>query len=78
MIYLILKPLIRLTLLVFFRKFDTVGEENLPEKGSVIYVSNHPSALMDPLIVGVTVKPRLYFLNFINIYNRTFTNPDKT
>lgn len=62
MIYLILKPLIRLSLLVFFRKFDTVGEENLPEKGPVIYVSNHPSAVIDPLIVAVTVKPKVYFL----------------
>ena len=31
----------------FFRRIDVVGEENIPERGPVIFAGNHPNALMD-------------------------------
>lgn len=62
MLYSILKPILRLSLLVFFRRIDVIGEENVPKTGPVIFVSNHPSALMDPLTVATTLKRKIHFL----------------
>lgn len=62
MLYSILKPIIRLSLLVFFRRIDILGEENVPNTGPVIFVANHPSALMDPLTVATTLKRKINFL----------------
>lgn len=39
-----------------------IGAENVPENGPVIFVSNHPSALIDPLLVATTLKREIHFL----------------
>lgn len=54
--------LIRLSFSVFFKKFNVIGQENIPKSGPVIFVANHPSAVMDPLIVGVALKKKIFFL----------------
>ncbi len=62
MLYSILKTLIHLSLSVFFKKFNVIGRENIPKSGPVIFVANHPSAVMDPLIVGTILKKKIHFL----------------
>ena len=62
MLYSILKRVIKIFLKAFFRSFDVLGEENIPAKGPVIYVANHPSAVIDPIAIAVSLKDKLYFL----------------
>ncbi len=62
MLYSILKSIFRLSLSVFFKKFNVIGLENIPKSGPVIFVANHPSAVMDPLIVGTILKKKIHFL----------------
>lgn len=62
MIYSILKILCRLTLHSYFRRFRITGKENIPAEGPYIFVANHPSAFMDPIVIGAVVKPQLYFI----------------
>lgn len=62
MLYSILKRILRMSLNLFFRRIDVIGTENVPETGPVIFVSNHPSALMDPLTVAVNLKREVHFL----------------
>jgi len=62
MLYSLLKSLIKLSLSVFFKKFNVIGRENIPKSGPVIFVANHPSAVMDPLLVGVALKKKIHFL----------------
>lgn len=51
-----------MSLNLFFRRIDVIGAENIPENGPVIFVSNHPSALIDPLLVAVNLKRKIHFL----------------
>jgi 1-acyl-sn-glycerol-3-phosphate acyltransferase len=44
------------------RTKHTVGMENIPEKGPVIFCSNHPNAFMDAIIVGTSYRRRSWFL----------------
>lgn len=62
MLYFILKILSKLTLKSFFRRIRIVGKENIPENVPVIFIANHPSAFMDPIIVASTVKQPVYFI----------------
>lgn len=62
MLYGILKPIIRLSLAVFFKKISVIGSDNLPKDGPAIFVANHPSAVIDPLVVAITLKRKVYFL----------------
>ncbi len=51
-----------MSLQLYFRRIDVIGSENVPKHGPVIFVSNHPSALIDPLLVATTLKRKIHFL----------------
>lgn len=60
--YSFLKILCRLTLIGYFRKVKIEGRKNIKKKGPYIFISNHPSAFMDPVVVASMIKPTVYFL----------------
>lgn len=47
---------------VFYRRRLLLGRENLQFDGPAIVVSNHPSTLMDPLNVGISIHQEMFFL----------------
>lgn len=61
MLYWILKPLIRLALRFYFRDITIIGKENLGYN-TAIYVSNHPSAFLDPLLPAAISRKPFHFL----------------
>lgn len=62
MIYAILKILSRLTIWGYFRKVKIVGRERIPKTGPYLFVANHPSAFMDPIVVASSIRPPVYFI----------------
>lgn len=62
MLYHILKPFINLCLRTFFRSISVVGGDNLKLDGPIIFVSNHPNAFLDPLLLVIIQKPKLQFI----------------
>jgi 1-acyl-sn-glycerol-3-phosphate acyltransferase len=62
MIYSFLKRIIKLTLIVFFKKIVVSGKKNIPAKGALIVVANHPNTFMDPLIVAAIIRQRIGFV----------------
>jgi 1-acyl-sn-glycerol-3-phosphate acyltransferase len=51
-----------IALTLFFRRIELVGADTLPSKSGLIFVSNHPNALIDPALVFVTLPRRIAFL----------------
>lgn len=51
-----------LVLRIFFRRIEIVGRERVPRKGGVIFVVNHPNALVDPLFLLCLAPRRVSFL----------------
>jgi glycerol-3-phosphate O-acyltransferase / dihydroxyacetone phosphate acyltransferase len=47
---------------LFFRRIEVVGAENMPKQGGVIFVSNHPNALIDPMLLFVSLPRNIAFL----------------
>ena len=62
MSYTFLKYYIRLVLFFYHKKIKVVGKENIPKNGAVIFINNHPNALLDPLLVVTTNVRNIYFL----------------
>jgi glycerol-3-phosphate O-acyltransferase / dihydroxyacetone phosphate acyltransferase len=60
--YHIVKWIVRLTLKSYFRRISITGGQHAPPKGPVIYVANHPSAFMDPMVVASFVNRPVHFL----------------
>lgn len=38
------------------------GIENVPKSGPIIFIANHPSTLLDPIVIGILMKRPIYFL----------------
>ena len=58
----IISALLGWTLRIFFRRIEVVGVERVPARGPVIFVLNHPNALVDPIFVLCLAPRRVSFL----------------
>lgn len=61
-LYNLLKPFIRFCLKAFFRNIVVLGKENLYLDGPAIFVSNHPNAFLDPLILATAYKKQFHYI----------------
>jgi 1-acyl-sn-glycerol-3-phosphate acyltransferase len=53
---------IKFGLFFYSKKITVLGCENIPKKGAVLFVVNHPNGLADPLYVTTTNKRQNHFL----------------
>jgi hypothetical protein len=61
MIYQFFKLIVQLSLRAYFKRIDVVGRAYL-EEGRAVYVSNHPGAMIDPIIVAMHVRKPFHFI----------------
>lgn len=69
MFYRLIKPLILIALRIYFRRREVRGAEHEPRSGPFIVVANHPGTLMDPLVIGSSIKSILHFLSKATVFN---------
>jgi len=54
--------LVKLALRIYFREIEVVGIEHVPKKSPVIFVLNHPNALVDPVFLLCLAPRKVSFL----------------
>ncbi|WP_420583120.1 1-acyl-sn-glycerol-3-phosphate acyltransferase [Reichenbachiella sp.] len=74
MIYNFLKIVVQVALRIFFRKVTIHKSVELPSKGPLIIVGNHPNTFMDPLILATLFKQRVGFLGNASIFVHPIVN----
>lgn len=52
------KALVKSSLFFYSKRIKVTGKQNIPKKGAVLFMVNHPNGLIDPLIVAVN-NPRI-------------------
>jgi 1-acyl-sn-glycerol-3-phosphate acyltransferase len=62
MIRRIIRGVLRLALRVYFRRIEVTGLENVPRASPVIFVLNHPNALVDPAFLLCLAPRRVAFV----------------
>lgn len=76
----LLRTLFARALRVFFRRIEVEGAERVPETGPVIFVVNHPNALVDPVLllcfsprpISFLAKAPLFRMPVVGLLVRTF------
>ncbi len=70
--YYFIKIIIKSSLFFYTKKIKVIGKENIPAKGAVFFMVNHPNGLIDPLIVAVN-NPRIqHFLVRASTFKKPF------
>ncbi len=54
----IIVAILRFAIRVYFRRVEVAGLENVPQNSPVIFVQNHPNALVDPVFPPPRFIPR--------------------
>src|SRR5213079_1956402 len=62
MIRRVITAILRLTLRVYFRRIEVTGRDNVPPEDAVIFVLNHPNALVDPAFLLCLAPRRVAFV----------------
>lgn len=62
MMYALFRLIFKISGRLYFKTFQVKGAENIPEKGPVFLVANHPSGFMDPIVIGILTGRPLFFL----------------
>jgi glycerol-3-phosphate O-acyltransferase/dihydroxyacetone phosphate acyltransferase len=60
--YTLVKPLVQVSLRVFFRHIEIRHPERLALPGPLLFAGNHPNTLMDPLLVAANRRQPIAFL----------------
>lgn len=72
MIYGILKIIVDISLKVFFRKIEVHGKDLIPTGVPLIIASNHPSTMMDAIVIGSEFSKKLHYIARGNLFTTTF------
>ncbi|MFM6934375.1 MAG: 1-acyl-sn-glycerol-3-phosphate acyltransferase [Flavobacteriales bacterium] len=72
-LYFIFYGFLNYCIRLFYRKIRLVNATT-NRYSSTIYVSNHPSAFMDPLIIAALRKPIVFFMTRSDVFNK-WTSP---
>ena len=57
--YRICRRFFRFLTNIWFREINIVDDENLPKEGGILYITWHPSGLIDPMLMMSTLPGRL-------------------
>ncbi|MDH5475687.1 MAG: 1-acyl-sn-glycerol-3-phosphate acyltransferase [Cyclobacteriaceae bacterium] len=74
MIYALILPIIKMAIRFYFRKINVIGNENYPKKGAAVLIVNHPSALLDPLVVAITAGRQLHYIAAAEYFGSKFSS----
>jgi glycerol-3-phosphate O-acyltransferase / dihydroxyacetone phosphate acyltransferase len=66
--YFLFRQLTRLLVFFYFKKIVVTGEENIPDKGPLLVVANHPNTMMDPMIIGTIIPQQMGFVANAGIF----------
>ncbi len=67
--YLLVKFYIKIGLKFFYKKIIVKGLENVPKNKAIMFISNHPNALIDPLLIATTDKRSTHYLTQAGVFS---------
>jgi len=70
--YIICKNYVRGSLFFFSKKIKIQGLHNIPKKGAILFLINHPNGLIDPLLIAANINRKSHFLVNAKVFKSSF------
>ncbi len=67
--YNLIKLLIQFAIEVFFDEVEIHNEEYIPTEGPLIIAANHPSSIMDALVLGVKTPRKIHYIGHSGLFS---------
>jgi|TARA_B110000967_G_C18870985_1_gene555401 1-acyl-sn-glycerol-3-phosphate acyltransferase len=68
-IYRLVRRLSRSLVSIWFREINIVDDENIPPEGGIIFISWHPSGLIDPMLMHASLPGKLSMIAKHTLFN---------
>ncbi len=62
LLYYIFKFFIKTGLFFYTKEIKILGKDNIPKKEAILFTSNHPNGLIDPLLIASNISRKSHFL----------------
>jgi len=69
--YNFIKLILRAAINLFFDEVEVHNVRNVPKEGPILIAANHPSSIMDALVLGVKTPRKIHYIG----HARLFSNP---
>jgi 1-acyl-sn-glycerol-3-phosphate acyltransferase len=70
-----LRALARLVIAVFYRNVDELGAHDVPGRGPILWVANHPNGLVDPILMAACLPRVPRFLAKSTLWDNPMVRP---
>ena len=68
MLYTLLQNIIKAALAIFFQKIEIRHGENVPERGPLLFVVNHPDSQMDAFVLSSAIKRKVHYIAHAGLF----------
>lgn len=69
--YYFMRAYIAIGLDFYYKKILVRGKKNITKNRAILFISNHPNALIDPLLVGTHSSRNLYYLTQAGVFKNS-------
>jgi len=71
-LYRFIRFVVKFAMSIFFQKIELQNGENVPARGPVIFVANHPNSIMDALVMGLVTKRKVNYIGHTGLFSNKF------
>ncbi|MFQ6115381.1 MAG: lysophospholipid acyltransferase family protein, partial [bacterium] len=68
-LYRFIRSIVKIAMAIFFQKIELRHGENVPRRGPVVFVANHPNSIMDALVMGVVTKRKVNYIGHVGLFS---------
>ncbi|MFQ5824593.1 MAG: lysophospholipid acyltransferase family protein [bacterium] len=68
-LYRFIRSIVKIAMAIFFQKIELRHGQNVPRRGPVVFVANHPNSIMDALVMGVITKRKVNYIGHAGLFS---------
>ncbi len=72
--YTFVKNIVRFGIFFYFKSVKIYGRDKIPKTGAIVFIGNHPNALIDPLLLAYKNPRSPYFLTRASVFGNAYLN----
>ncbi len=69
LLYRLIRVIVKIAMAIFFQRIELRNGENVPARGPVVFVANHPNSIMDALVMGAVTRRKVNYIGHAGLFS---------